>query len=365
MVCDVQPAALATPPSCMPPGGARLEYTAASGWACVCKPGYSGVSCTVGSGSDSGFSSCAPPPCDAPGGTGVYTLSSGAFTCVCAQGYTGSPCAPPPPPPPSLALCSTYPTSQYSSHGVPASLGALTTLCNCTGWTWTWNGGPAISPSSYFMLSPPRKTQVDANQYPGAIATLISDDSDPDVCPGYSFLQWTVNCSFYNYTSTGGTCSPPRGYTETPWGATCFANLSDCQQGCPSYTSASSGASATFGTCGYGGVGADTYGNYFGQGVCTAASPYYCPMNDFSTLQLPGFNAPVISGFMSYDLAYVAVRSPYECAAICRSYDNCVGFVLIVYDNNLECDPKYNMATPSWNSCPTAAGCFGFVLKSS
>ena len=125
VVCDVQPAALATPPSCMPPGGARLEYTAASGWACVCEPGYSGVSCTVGSGS--GSSSCAPPPCDAPGGTGTYTLSGGVFTCVCARGYAGAPCVtvagasqlPPPPPPlppplpsPSLSALPTAPCKQ-------------------------------------------------------------------------------------------------------------------------------------------------------------------------------------------------------------------------------------------------------------
>ena len=360
MVCDVAPALLSTPPSCMPPGGARLEYTAASGWVCVCEPGYSGVSCTVGS--SFGSPSCAPPPCDPPAGTGTYTFNGSAFKCACSPGYAGAPCA-------AVAVdapCGAYPMSQYSPGGVPSPLGATHAICNCTGWSWARGGDVSVVLSTYGFYMTTAVGMVDANQYPGATATLLAA-SDTSACPLYTASN--PSCSLYNYTSVGGTCAPAPGYTPTPWNATCFADLGACQRQCPAYTSPSAYASSTFGTCAFGGTAADSYGT-FARGVCSiaasptaAAAPYFCPMNEFAALRLPGFAAPVVSGFMGYDLAYVAVRSPYECAAICRSFDiACVGFVLVLYDNNMQCGPKTNMGEPSWNSCPTTAGCYGFKL---
>ena len=138
VVCDVQLAALTTPLDCMPPGGARLEYTVASGWACVCEPGFSGASCTVGSGF--GSTSCTPPPCDAPGGTGVYTLSSGAFTCLCASGFVGSPCAPsfpallPPPPPPPSPPSTPFACGAGNNATACAALAEFYMATNGSGW---------------------------------------------------------------------------------------------------------------------------------------------------------------------------------------------------------------------------------------
>ena len=135
VACDVAPAALPTPPSCMPPGGARLEYTEASGWACACAPGYYGLSCTLGSGSGSGGSPCTPPPCDAPGGAGTYTLSGGIFTCVCAAGYAGSPCAlPMPPPAPPTPASPSLVCGPGNDVNVCFALGDFYTATNGAGW---------------------------------------------------------------------------------------------------------------------------------------------------------------------------------------------------------------------------------------
>jgi hypothetical protein len=87
----------------MPPGGAKLLYSAAAGWACVCAPGFAGASCTTTTtttpaAAATPSSSCPPPPpCEAPSGSGRYRFdnSTGAFlvSCVCAAGYAGAPCA--------------------------------------------------------------------------------------------------------------------------------------------------------------------------------------------------------------------------------------------------------------------------------
>ena len=139
VVCDVAPASLSTPPECMPPGGARLEYTAAAGWVCVCAPGYSGASCSFGAGS--GSSSCTPPPCDAPGGTGTYTLSNGVVVCVCAPGYAGSPCSPLPPPSPPPPQSPPPPFTCAIGNDATACA-ALAELYKATyGSRWTTNSG--------------------------------------------------------------------------------------------------------------------------------------------------------------------------------------------------------------------------------
>ncbi len=98
--CDAAPPSqLGAPPDCMAPRGLRLEYTTASGWACVCAPGYTGASCEQGSGDGSSAeeaAACAaPPPCVPPSGTGTYRFdaNASAFACVCAAGYSGAPCA--------------------------------------------------------------------------------------------------------------------------------------------------------------------------------------------------------------------------------------------------------------------------------
>jgi hypothetical protein len=101
VACDrAPPSALATPPGCMPPGGAKLLYSAAAGWACVCAAGWSGASCTIGAagggGTPASSSSCpAPPACAAPAGSGAYRFDNATrtFSCVCARGYAGAPCA--------------------------------------------------------------------------------------------------------------------------------------------------------------------------------------------------------------------------------------------------------------------------------
>lgn len=140
VVCDVAPSSLAVPPDCMPPSGARLEYTTASGWTCICAPGYSGASCSVGSGLGlSPGGACAPPPpCAAPSGTTTYTRSStGDMLCVCAVGYTGSPCAlPRPPPPPSPPPHAPFGCAAANDAVDCSVLGDLYFALNM----YTWNG---------------------------------------------------------------------------------------------------------------------------------------------------------------------------------------------------------------------------------
>jgi len=36
-----------TPPTCGPPGGDRLKYTASEGWTCICEEGWRGVNCST------------------------------------------------------------------------------------------------------------------------------------------------------------------------------------------------------------------------------------------------------------------------------------------------------------------------------
>jgi hypothetical protein len=83
----------------MPPGGAKLLYSQAGGWACVCEAGYAGASCTTATSSArvahvSSPSCAAPPACGPPGGTDTYTFdNNGTAACICASGYAGAPCA--------------------------------------------------------------------------------------------------------------------------------------------------------------------------------------------------------------------------------------------------------------------------------
>ena len=339
VVCDSPPLA---PPDCVPPGGRLLAYNASGlGWQCLCTVGWTGASCTTEeAGAQPG--TCVVPACD----SGLYTFANGTFACHAL---------------PLQPVCGTYPTSQYNSFGLPPPLGPRDVFCNCTGWSWQRSA--EANPSSYFGMIgflPQATTAPDANLYPGGTATMVTGLA-VNGCPGAS----TPDCEVYNYTSAGGTCTRNPSYVPTPWSATCHESLADCQAQCPQYTSAAPYASSTYGACGFGGIASDGYGN-FSTAVCsdTPETPYYCPGNEFSTLSLPGYEAPVISGYMGYDLAYVVVASPYECLTICNSLPNCVGFVLVVYDRNLECDPKYNMDTPSWNTCPTTSGCFGFKRSS-
>jgi hypothetical protein len=70
VACDrAPPASLAVPPDCLPPGGAKLQFSSALGWQCVCAAGYSGSSCTT----------YEPPPCD----TGLYRFDNATCTFVC------------------------------------------------------------------------------------------------------------------------------------------------------------------------------------------------------------------------------------------------------------------------------------------
>jgi hypothetical protein len=102
MRCDTTPAAsaLAKPPRCLPPGGARLGYSAAAGgWVCICRAGWGGAACDVSGGvpaaSEASCAAAALPSCGLPGGTGLFTYdaASGAFACVCVDGWGGSNCA--------------------------------------------------------------------------------------------------------------------------------------------------------------------------------------------------------------------------------------------------------------------------------
>ena len=93
LACDA-PQATATPPDCMPPGGAKLVYTSAAGWVCDCAPGYSGVNCSVKSAS-AALSCSAPPQCSSQGSAGLYAHVSNSWQCVCYAGWTGADCATP------------------------------------------------------------------------------------------------------------------------------------------------------------------------------------------------------------------------------------------------------------------------------
>ncbi len=99
VACD---AALPTPPDCMPPGGAHLDYDG-SAWLCTCNAGYSGKSCNVtGTGATAGCS--AVPQCSVAHSTGLYQYVGGAWSCVCLAGWGGSDCSVIPSPPPHPPL---------------------------------------------------------------------------------------------------------------------------------------------------------------------------------------------------------------------------------------------------------------------
>lgn len=177
VVCDVAPSALAVPPDCMPPGGARLEYTAAAGWTCVCVPGFSGASCSVGAalGSSPG-GACAPPPCPVPFGTNTYTRSStGAMVCVCIAGYSGNPCAlsspppppPRPPPPPSPPPHATFGCAGANNAVDCSVLGDLYFALNM----YTWNGDcvPGLGMCSMNGFPSPQSPQSGTRNWGAAL----------------------------------------------------------------------------------------------------------------------------------------------------------------------------------------------------
>ena len=102
VTCDAAGSLLHMPPTCLPPGAARLGYNASiGGWQCTCRTGWTGSSCNVSTGNTSP-SSCSEPPICASGSTGLYRwVDGGRAVCDCLPGWTSDDCSVPSSPPPT------------------------------------------------------------------------------------------------------------------------------------------------------------------------------------------------------------------------------------------------------------------------
>jgi hypothetical protein len=185
--------AASAPPDCHPPGGAWLSYDGSvGGWACVCAAGWSGPSCTVGSG---GASSCAadnaPPACAPTGWTGLYRRENNTWACDCAPGVACALATPPPgsgggggvpgalaaPPPPP-------PDANFTSWARASCFAALP---DCTAACPPYNGSSTVVDAPY-----------------GACASGVGSAS---VCPSL-----TAFAPFYCPTTALPALPSPAGY---------------------------------------------------------------------------------------------------------------------------------------------------------